>query len=145
MKVDIPVPQAGESVTEAVISNILAPSGSYVKVDQEIIELETEKVNQVIYAPVAGLLQLHVKKEETVKVGQVIGFIDTEAKAPAGGVEQKPVPVPVAPQEKKEETPKPVAPPAPSISKKEEATSVRKMMPEFLGSLSDKDLTPQAS
>lgn len=91
MKVEIKIPVMGESITEAVISNILAPSGSGVRADQEILELETEKVNQVLYAPAAGQITLTVSKEQTVKIGQVIGYVDTEAKVSA------PAPAPAAP------------------------------------------------
>ena len=54
MNIEIKVPAMGESVTEAIISNLIQPSGSIVAADQEIIELETDKVNQVLYAPGAG-------------------------------------------------------------------------------------------
>ncbi len=80
MKVEIKIPAMGESVVEAIVSSILKPNGTVVKADEEILELETEKVNQVLYAPTAGVLTLTVKLQDTVKIGQVIGYIDTEAK-----------------------------------------------------------------
>lgn len=70
----------GESVTEATVSNILKPSGSFVKQDEEILELETDKVNQVLYASSAGELQLTVKVGDRVTIGQQIGSIDTDKK-----------------------------------------------------------------
>ena len=79
MKVEIKVPPMGESVTEAKVSNIIKPSGSSVKEDEEILELETEKVNQVLYAPKNGLLTLQVSIDQTVKIGDVVGFVDTES------------------------------------------------------------------
>ncbi len=83
MKIEIKIPSVGESISEAVISNILKPSGSYVKLDEEILELETDKVNQVLYAPQNGQITFTVKQGDTVTIGQVIGFVDTDAKAPA--------------------------------------------------------------
>jgi 2-oxoglutarate dehydrogenase E2 component (dihydrolipoamide succinyltransferase) len=77
MKVEIKIPSMGESVAEALVANILKPSGSQVRADEEILELETDKVNQVLYAPQAGQLTLTVHKDETVKIGQVIGYVDT--------------------------------------------------------------------
>lgn len=74
--VEIKVPSMGESVVQATIGTIIKPSGSVVKVDEEILELETEKVNQVLYASAAGLMTLMVKSGDTVNVGQVIGKID---------------------------------------------------------------------
>lgn len=79
MRREIIVPRMGESISEAAIGQILKASGSQVKAEEEILELETDKVNQVLYAPAAGLLTLSIKSEETVKIGQVIGFVDTDA------------------------------------------------------------------
>ncbi len=83
MKVEIKVPPAGESVSEATVSRILKESGSFVQVDEEILELETDKVNQVVYAPAAGKLELSVKVDQLVKIGQSIGSVDTEVQMPA--------------------------------------------------------------
>ena len=79
MSSEIKVPNMGESVSEATISNILKSSGSFVKQGDEILELETDKVNQVLYAPEIGELTLQVKKGDTVKIGQVIGTINPQA------------------------------------------------------------------
>lgn len=76
MKNEIKVPSMGESISEAIIGQILAPSGSIVKADAEILELETDKVNQVLYAPQAGKIDLIVKSGDTVKIGQIIGTIE---------------------------------------------------------------------
>lgn len=81
MKVEIKVPAMGESITEATIGTIIKASGSTVKADDEIIELETDKVNQVLYAPQAGVVTFQVKPDQVVKIGEVIGYIDTEAQA----------------------------------------------------------------
>ncbi len=114
MKAEIKVPSAGESVVEATVSKLIKPSGSYVKADEEILELETEKVNQVIYAPAAGQLQWNVAVQQTVKVGQVIGYVETDAAAP-------PLPPP-----QKAATPPP---------KKVEGPSARKMAPEYIAEI----------
>ncbi|HSW86177.1 MAG TPA: dihydrolipoyllysine-residue succinyltransferase [Rhabdochlamydiaceae bacterium] len=130
MKVDITIPSLGESVTEAVIGNVLKPSGSYVKADEEILELETEKVNQVLYAPNAGQLNLTVKQGDTVKIGQVIGSVETDAKAPAaapGAPPSQPQPPP----------PKPKEAPSPPPPKKEEGPSARKMAAEFVAEIKE--------
>ena len=44
MKVEIKVPTLGESISEATVSSILKPNGSFVAQDEEILELETDKV-----------------------------------------------------------------------------------------------------
>jgi len=100
MKQEIQVPRMGESISEATIGTILKPSGSFVEVDDEILELETDKVNQVLYAPVAGTLTLKVEPQQTVKIGESIGFVDSEGK-PAEGTKPQPKEA-----EKPQETPK---------------------------------------
>lgn len=80
MKQEIRVPRMGESITEATIGNILKPSGSHVKTDEEILELETEKVNQVLYAPSEGVLQLTVQPGDKVQINQAVGHVDSEGK-----------------------------------------------------------------
>ena len=126
MKVEIKVPSMGESVTEATVSNLLKSSGSYVKEEEEIIELETEKVNQVLYAPKSGQLSWNVAVGQTVKIGQIIGSVETEAKAPAEAPKKAPEPKAAAPAA----APAPAPTPAP---KKAEGPSARKMAAESLG------------
>lgn len=82
MKVEVKVPAMGESISEAIIATIIKPSGSRVAMDDEILELETDKVNQVLYAPQAGVMTLNVNVNDKVKIGQVLGYVDTEAAAP---------------------------------------------------------------
>lgn len=79
MKNEIKIPSMGESISEVVIGTLLVRSGDSVKRDQPILELETDKVNQELFAPQAGVVTLSVKQGDIVKVGQVIGFIDGEA------------------------------------------------------------------
>lgn len=77
MKVEIKVPSMGESVTEATVSDIIKVTGSFVGMDEEVLELETDKVNQVLYAPQAGVVTLEVGVDDTVTIGQIIGHVDT--------------------------------------------------------------------
>ena len=105
MNVEIKVPPLGESVAEARIGNLLKSSGTSVRADEEIVELETEKVNQVLYAPAAGILRFTVKVGDTVRPGQTIGVIETGAPAS-----------PPPPAEKKADAPKPASPAAPAAS-----------------------------
>ena len=79
MPSEIKVPNMGESVSEATVSSILKSSGSFVKQGDEILELETDKVNQVLYAPETGELTLQVQKGDIIKIGQVIGTINPQA------------------------------------------------------------------
>lgn len=71
----IKVPHLGESVTEAVVCDLLKEDGAFVKTDDEVLEIETEKVNQVIYAPCSGTLKLHVKIGDELEPGDLIGEV----------------------------------------------------------------------
>lgn len=82
MHIEIKVPRMGESITEATIGEIIIPPGSFVNADDELLELETDKVNQVLYAPQKGTFNLKVSPGDVVKIEDVIGYIDTEATAP---------------------------------------------------------------
>jgi 2-oxoglutarate dehydrogenase E2 component (dihydrolipoamide succinyltransferase) len=83
MQVVIKIPTMGESIVEATIGKVLKPSGSSVRADEEIVEIETDKVNQVLSAPAAGVVTFSVKSGDVVKVGQTIGFIETTGAAAA--------------------------------------------------------------
>ncbi|HEY4254979.1 MAG TPA: dihydrolipoyllysine-residue succinyltransferase [Chlamydiales bacterium] len=99
MSIPIVVPPLGESVVQATVGQILKVSGTVVKADEEIIELETDKVNQVLYAPTAGKLQLTVASGDTVRVGQTIGSIDPSVQPMVAAPAPKSVAPPVKPVE----------------------------------------------
>lgn len=113
MKSEIKVPAVGESVSEATIGVVIKPTGSHVRIDDELLELETDKVNQVLYAPQEGVVTLNVKQGDTVKIGQVIGFVDTTTKGASADAPAAPsAPVPPVVSEKNkpvEEKKEPVA------------------------------------
>jgi 2-oxoglutarate dehydrogenase E2 component (dihydrolipoamide succinyltransferase) len=125
------------------VINIIKPTGSYVKNEEEILELETEKVNQVIHAPAGGELHLDVKIDDIVKIGQIIGYIETETKATA---KEK---TSISPKKEKIETQPPS--PTPKEEKKppspaaEEAFAARRMPEEFAAELQEvKQAEPQS-
>ncbi|MEZ5314600.1 MAG: dihydrolipoyllysine-residue succinyltransferase [Chlamydiales bacterium] len=78
MKEEIKVPPMGESINQVEIGRLLKPSGSFVTKEEEIIELETEKVNQVLYASVDGRVDWEVKEGDTVRIGDLLGYINYE-------------------------------------------------------------------
>jgi 2-oxoglutarate dehydrogenase E2 component (dihydrolipoamide succinyltransferase) len=79
----VKVPRAGESISEVTINRWLQADGAYVKVDDPLVELGTDKATQELAAPVAGVFKTLVKEGETVAVDALIAQIDTDAKAPA--------------------------------------------------------------
>lgn len=100
MKVEIKIPALGESIASVTIGAILKPTGAQVAQDDELLELETDKLNQVLYAPKSGVVTLSVKQGDIAKVGDVIGFIDEQAvvkEAPKTPVEAKTAAAPLSP------------------------------------------------
>ena len=78
---DIIVPQVGESIVEAEIGEWFKKNGEYVKKDDLLLELETEKVNVELNAETSGQLTILAEQGETIKIGAVIGKIDETATA----------------------------------------------------------------
>ncbi len=81
MKVDIIVPAAGESVTEADIASWSKSDGEFVAMDDVLLELETDKASMELNAEASGVLSIVKDEGETVQVGDVIGYI-TPSDAP---------------------------------------------------------------
>lgn len=80
--IEIKVPEFGESIQEAQVSQWLKQEGQWVEKDEEIVELETEKASQPIAAPEAGVLSKIVAGEgEFVNVGALLAQLDENAKA----------------------------------------------------------------
>ena len=93
---EIRVPTLGESVSEATIGKWFKKPGDFVKKDEPIVELETDKVTLEVNAPEAGVLAEIVATDgSTVGVGALLGQI-TAGSAPAGQVAQAAVPAPKA-------------------------------------------------
>ena len=84
-RVDIIMPQMGESIAEGTLSKWLKKVGDEVKRDEPIFEISTDKVDAEIPAPAAGVLaEILVKEGETVEVQTVVARLETEKGALAG-------------------------------------------------------------
>ena len=84
MSVELKIPTVGESVTEAMIGRWFKEVGDYVRMDEPVAELETDKVTLELPSPVAGRLEeIRVAQGDTAQVGDIIGLIDETAEAPA--------------------------------------------------------------
>ena len=78
------MPQMGESIAEGTVSKWLKQVGQAVERDEPILEISTDKVDAEIPAPAAGtIVSIEVREGETVEVGTIVAYIDTEA-APSG-------------------------------------------------------------
>jgi 2-oxoglutarate dehydrogenase E2 component (dihydrolipoamide succinyltransferase) len=91
MSIEVVVPEMGESVLEATVSQWLKKEGEYVNVGDVLVELETDKVNVEVGAKGAGVLQqIKVPAGGDVKVGDVLGMIDEKATQATAAPEAKP-------------------------------------------------------
>jgi pyruvate dehydrogenase E2 component (dihydrolipoamide acetyltransferase) len=138
-RVDIIMPQMGESIAEGTLSKWLKKVGDEVKRDEPIFEISTDKVDAEIPAPAAGVLaEIIVKEGETVAVQTVVARLETEkgaaisqpespapsagaASSPASGAKapsKPPVSSPPGPQREVTPpfTPARQQPPAPAIA-----------------------------
>lgn len=83
-RIEVPMPQMGESIAEGTVSRWLKQPGDAIERDEPILEISTDKVDAEIPAPAAGVLsQVLVAEGETVEVGTVVAFIDSGAGASA--------------------------------------------------------------
>jgi pyruvate dehydrogenase E2 component (dihydrolipoamide acetyltransferase) len=90
-RVEVPMPQMGESIAEGTVSVWLKKVGDRVERDEPIMEISTDKVDAEIPSPVAGVLaEVVVSEGQTVEVGTVVAFIETEAGAAAAAAPSAP-------------------------------------------------------
>src|SRR5438094_5620193 len=101
-RVDVVMPQMGESIAEGTLSKWLKKLGDEVKRDEPLFEISTDKVDAEIPSPTAGVLaEIKVQEGQTVPVQTLVAVIETEkgaavAAAPAPAA-PKPAPAPPPP------------------------------------------------
>jgi len=99
-RIEVPMPQMGESIAEGTVSKWMKKVGDTVGRDEPLLEISTDKVDAEIPSPAAGtLVEVTVSEGQTVEVGTVLGYIDTEAGA-AAAAPQAAAPAPAAAEEK---------------------------------------------
>ncbi len=74
--IDVVTPAAGESVSEGTILEWHVKVGDFIKLDDTIVEISTDKVDLELPSPASGtVIEILVGEGETVTVGQVIARI----------------------------------------------------------------------
>ena len=92
MLIEVKVPQLSESVSEATLLAWHKKQGEAVKRDENLIDIETDKVVLELPAPADGVLVKIMKGDKgTVVAGEVIAQIDTEAKPTAAASSPSPI------------------------------------------------------
>ncbi len=124
MKIEVKVPQLPESVAEATLVSWHKKAGDAVRRDENLIDIETDKVVLELPAPADGVLVEVLKADgATVTSSDLIAVIDTEAKgAAAAPASAKAAPAKAAPA--------PAVPPATAAPAAEALPAARKMMSE---------------
>ncbi|MFN8386051.1 MAG: 2-oxoglutarate dehydrogenase complex dihydrolipoyllysine-residue succinyltransferase [Anaerolineales bacterium] len=131
MSIEIIVPEMGESVIEATVRSWLKKEGDFVEAGEALVELETDKVNLEVGAKASGVLaKIQVGEGQDVKVGDVLGSINADAKQPAskpdtstslsaGTQPASPVASDSTPQEKPQAVPPQVTPVASRVAREQ--------------------------
>jgi 2-oxoglutarate dehydrogenase complex dihydrolipoamide succinyltransferase (E2) component len=80
MKIEIVMPQMGESVAEGTVVTWLKQVGDPIARDEPVVAISTDKVDVEIPAPAAGMLsEIRVREGQVVPVGEVLGYIGDSA------------------------------------------------------------------
>ena len=112
-RIDVLMPQMGESIAEGTLSKWLKKLGDEVKRDEPLFEISTDKVDAEIPAPAAGkLVEIKVQEGQTVPVQTLVAVLETDKGAAVSAPAAAAAPVP------KPEPPKAAAPvrPCPPLS-----------------------------
>ena len=80
MVLEMQIPSPGESISEVEIAQWLVSDGDYVKKDQIIAEIDSDKATLELPAEQSGIINLIANEGDVVEVGQVVCNIDTSVK-----------------------------------------------------------------
>src|SRR5699024_5172073 len=76
---ELKLPQMGESVAEATVTNWLKEVGDEIEEDEAVLEIATDKVDSEVPSEVDGVLkEILFEVDDVVKVGETIAIIETE-------------------------------------------------------------------
>ena len=82
MAVEILMPELGESVHEGTVSRWLKKEGEFVKEDEPVVEIMTDKVNTELPSPASGILtKILIQEGENVEVFKAMGIIEAAGSA----------------------------------------------------------------
>ncbi|MEJ5170422.1 MAG: biotin/lipoyl-containing protein, partial [Fimbriimonadales bacterium] len=133
MPVEILMPELGESVHEGTVSRWLKKVGEFVREDEPIVEIMTDKVNTELPSPATGVLkEILIPEGSPVAVFSALGVIE-EADAASSEAPVETAPAPVA-------EPRAEEPPAPAAKEKTFLTPVVRAMAKRHG-LSESELS----
>lgn len=91
---EMKVPAVGESITEVTISTWLKKDGDFVKTDEILAEVESDKATFELPSEATGILRIIAKEKETLPIGGLICKIEVSEGAPAQAAQTKSSPTP---------------------------------------------------
>jgi 2-oxoglutarate dehydrogenase E2 component (dihydrolipoamide succinyltransferase) len=118
MTIEIKVPSVGESITEGSIARWIKKNGDFVRVDEPIFELETEKASTEVPAPASGKLIVKTPEGTKVSIGAVVGSIEP-ADVPAAAAPSANGPAPSPAPAKQPASTSPLSPSAARLANEE--------------------------
>lgn len=102
-EIEIKVPPVGESITEVTIGNWFKNDGDFVKMDEVICGLDSDKATFELTAEAEGILHIKAQEGDTLNIGELIATIDAAngaaPKETAPKAEAAPAPAAAAPAE----------------------------------------------
>lgn len=106
MAVEIKVPSVGESITEVTVGAWRKKEGDYVKVDEVVCDLESDKATFELPAEAEGTLHILAQEGDVLPIGAVVCTIEPSGSTPSAA--------PATPAPAAEPAPAPAAAPAPA-------------------------------
>lgn len=112
MQKEFKLPELGENIETADIVNVLVNEGDFIKKDQGVVEIETDKATIEVPSTVEGkITKLFVKAGDKIKVGSTIMIVEEETaqpeKKPEAPIDEKKEEKPAEVQTEKQTAPKP--------------------------------------
>ena len=138
-KVEVTMPEVGESIVEGLVVEWLKQPGDTVEIDEPIMAVETDKADVEVPSTVAGVIkEILVPVDEMIQVGAVFALIETDVEA-AHGAEAAPSPPAEEPAPPPEAAPVAEAPAAPveAPAVPSEETLVEVVMPKMGESITE--------
>lgn len=106
MPTEVKLPELGDGIESGDVLDVMVSVGDVIEVEQDIVEMETDKATVPVPSPVAGkITSIAVSEGDTVPIGGLLIEVEvTEGAAPEAAPTPEPAPAP---------EPEPVAPPQP--------------------------------
>lgn len=115
--IEMLVTQFAESITEVVIGTWLKKDGDFVKQDEGLCEVETDKATQELPAEASGILRIVAETGTTLQIGELICKIEVSDNAPANTDTNSPKTKTVKPTNQKQENTYASGHPSPAANK----------------------------